>query len=540
MGSSAEVQNHHTRAVVAAFLVFVALTAVQTWPIAAAPAHWARIDNGDAALNVWAVNWVGTHLFRDPAHVAEANIFFPERHSLAFSEMLLVQGAFAAPAIALGAPPVLAFNVAVFAGFAFTGWAFCLLIWRWTGSWAAGYVCGSLAAFNAHTLVRIAHVQTLHLEFFALALFALDRVIESRRFRDACWLGIGFALHAMTSIYLLVFAVWTLMFAALGRLKDIWRAGPTAVALRLAAAVAIALVLLYPYLSVYFELRSSGLSRGPGDVVAASWHDYLATGARVHEPWSRRFWSSAASFSFPGVVAMVLAAVALSSRVFRGDARVRMCVVAAAGGMAISMAGRASFYPALHDLIPMLQAVRVQAHLGQLVLIMIAVLAGFGTAAIARRWGSARWWPVAAVALALAVNLETLRAPIGFVWFDRVPAVYDALRADASAVVAELPYPIPSQWFLNGPYMVNSTRHWRPLLNGYSGFRPASYDRSYDAAWNFPRDESLIKLHELGVTHVVVHLEALGAARAAEIARVQSLQPIASEGDIVIYRLARR
>ena len=201
------------------------LTAVQTWPIAAAPAHWARVDNGDGALNIWAVNWVGTHLFRDPAHIADANIFHPERLSLAFSEMMLVQGAIAAPAIALGAPPVLAFNVAVFAGFALTGWAFCLLVQRWTGSWAAGYVAGSLAAFNAHTLVRIAHLQTLHLEFFALALFALDRLIVSRRWRDAALLAVGFALHAMTSIYLLVFAVWALLFAAMARARDMWRAG---------------------------------------------------------------------------------------------------------------------------------------------------------------------------------------------------------------------------------------------------------------------------------------------------------------------------
>src|SRR5918993_1334918 len=255
MGSSEAVQNHHTRAVAAALVVFVVLTAVHTWPIAAAPAHWARIDNGDGALNVWAVNWVGTHLFSDPAHVAEANIFFPERHALAFSEMLLVQGAFAAPAIALGAPPVLAFNVAVFTGFALTGLAFCLLMWRWTGSWAAGYVCGSLAAFNAHTLVRIAHVQTLHLEFFALALFALDRMITSPRFRDACWLGVGFALHALTSIYLMVFAVWTLLFAALARINEISRAGVVSTALRFGAAGLVAAVLLFPYLSVYLDLR---------------------------------------------------------------------------------------------------------------------------------------------------------------------------------------------------------------------------------------------------------------------------------------------
>lgn len=520
--------------------MFAALTAVQTWPIAAAPAHWARVDNGDGALNIWAVNWVGTHLFRDPAGVADANIFYPERRALAFSEMMLVQGAIAAPAIWLGAPPVLAFNVAVFAGFALTGWAFCLLVRRWTGSWTAGYVAGSLAAFNAHTLVRIAHLQTLHLEFFALALFALDRLIVSKRIRDASLLALGFAMHAMTSIYLMVFAVWALLFATLARLRGIARTGTGALTLRFAAAAALAMVLLYPYLSVYLALRSSGLSRGADDVIAASWYDYLATGARLHMPWSRTYISSAASFSFPGITALVLAAIAMVAPPFRRDPRVWMCAAAAAGCLAVSMAGRASFYPILHEWIPMLQAVRVQAHLGQLVLIMIAVLAGFGIAALSRRWGAEKWWPAAALGCVLAVNAEALRAPIGFVWFDGVPAIYDTLAAERRAVVVELPFPMPGQWFLNGPYMVYSTRHWHPLLNGYSGFRPGSYERSYEAAREFPNDQSLIRLHELGVTHVVVHLAALGESRAAEIARTPTLDQIASEGDITIYRLRSR
>jgi hypothetical protein len=539
MASSDEVRVNHTRLVLAALLVFVALTAVQTWPIAHEPAHWARVDNGDGALNIWAVNWVGTHLFRDPLHIADANIFYPERKALALSEMMLVQGAIAAPAIALGAPPVLAFNIAVFAGFVLTGWAFCLLVQRWTGSWTAGYVSGSLAAFNAHTLVRIAHLQTLHLEFFALSLFALDRLIVSKRFRDACLLAAGFALHAMTSIYLMVFAVWALLFATLARVRDLWRGGIGAMALRFVAAAAVALLLLYPYLSIYLALKSSGLERGADDVIAASWNDYRATGARIHLSWSRPYISSAASYSFPGFVAVLLALTALVSS-FRRDARVWMCAVAGAGCIAASMVGRWPFYPALHETIPLLQAVRVQAHLGQFVLLMIAVLAGFGVASLQRRWEAVRWWKAVAVIMVIAVNAEALRAPIGFVWFDRVPAVYDALEAERGAVVVELPFPMPGQWFLNGPYMVNSTRHWHPLLNGYSGFRPESYERSYEAAREFPSDQSLVRLHELGVTHVVVHLEALGATRVAEVAKVPTLQPIASEGDITIYRLRTR
>jgi hypothetical protein len=63
------------------------------------------------------------------------------------------------------------------------------------------------------------------------------------------------------------------------------------------------------------------------------------------------------------------------------------------------------------------------------------------------------------------------------------------LAREPGAIVAEAPFPIPQQWFLNAPYMVNSTRHWQPLLNGYSGFRPPSYERSYEAMQTFPSDE---------------------------------------------------
>jgi hypothetical protein len=140
----------------------------------------------------------------------------------------------------------------------------------------------------------------------------------------------------------------------------------------------------------------------------------------------------------------------------------------------------------------------------------------------------------------LIVNGEALRAPIGYVWFDRVPAIYDVLTTEPNAIVVEVPFPMPSQWFLNGPYMVNATRHWRPMLNGYSGFRPPSYEKSYEAMSAFPSDRSLIMLHELGVTHVVIHEQAYSEGveqRVKDLARVHSLAQVAHDGDITIFRL---
>lgn len=115
------------------------------------------------------------------------------------------------------------------------------------------------------------------------------------------------------------------------------------------------------------------------------------------------------------------------------------------------------------------------------------------------------------------------------------------LADEHGAVVVELPFYAPHIFFANAPYMLNSTRHWRPMLNGYSGFRPGSYDDSYNAAHDFPSVASLAALHARGVTHVVVHEESFmtmfGRDRFDAIARVASLEPMAESGDTHIYRL---
>ena len=108
--------------------VFALLAVVHTWPLARDPAHLSRTDTGDALLNMWAIAWVAHQLPRDPVHLFDANIFYPERLTLGYSEAMLVQGTLAMPILAAGGSPVLAFNLLFMAGLALTAWAFCLLV----------------------------------------------------------------------------------------------------------------------------------------------------------------------------------------------------------------------------------------------------------------------------------------------------------------------------------------------------------------------------------------------------------------------------
>lgn len=514
------------------------LAVIHTWPLADAPSNWSRVD-GDGGMNTWAVNWVAHALLNDPGRLFDANIFHPQKLTLAYSEAMLVQSLFAVPVVAVGGSPVLAYNVAVVTSLAITGWLFCLLVARWTGSWAAGYAAGSLAAFNAFTLVNFTHLQFLQAGFVAVMLYALDRLITLGRWRDSFTLGIAFALQAMASLYLMVFSVFMLIFALLARGIEVMGRARTAVT-RLAAAAAVALLLLAPYLAPYWQLQQTmDFSRGADEAESASWTNYFATGARLHfENWSRPFASTATSYTFPGIAALALTAVAFSDRALRRDPRVRMCAVAAVGCLAISFVPALPFYPAIHDAIPIFSGVRAVHRIGQVMLLMMAVMAGFGVAALALRWQS-RWWPAVAIVLMVAVNGEALRAPMGFIWFDGVPAAYDRLAEERNAVIVEIPFPMPQQWFLNAGYMVNSTRHWRPILNGYSSYRPPSYYEAYDRMRAFPSDESLLWLHDQGVTHVVLHRRdwhGPGAGSDNPFEGVASLDAIVKTGDMVIYR----
>src|SRR5262249_13832173 len=141
---------------------------------------------------------------------------------------------------------------------------------------------------------------------------------------------------------------------------------------------------------------------------------------------------------------------------------------------------------------------RAAARFGNLFLLGMALLAGFGVARVRR--------PALAAALLVLVNVEALRAPFTYHPFTGIPTVYALLRdAPGPAVLGEQPFYPRGAVFLNGSYVLNSTAHWRPLMNGYSGYTPDSYQKYASAFWYFPQEWAIQAMKDAGVTHVVVH-----------------------------------
>ena len=495
------------------------LAVVHTWPLATAPGTWSRNDNGDAQLNEWIMAWVAHQMPRDPAHLFQGNIFYPAKDTLAYSEPLIVPAMLGAPVAWLGGSPVLVFNLMVIAGFALTALAGYALVFAWTGDRAAGLLAGSMFAFNTHTLTRLAHVQGLHIYGLPLALLATDRIITGSSRRAWLWLALWMAVMACTSGYLVVFASFMIAVAIVTRVPE-WRARPVAVLSSFAlAAVTATLAILPLYMPYRRVARTEHMTRPLAAVLeySATLRGYLASAGTIHfSTWSGGFFKDPVDSFFPGFVVIALALVAVWSAVggagdARDDTRVMrgrtvMLTGIAATGLLLSLGTRTPIYGWLYAIFPPMQGLRAAARFGNLFLLGLAALAGLGLASIrrdlARTWGLV----IATVAVVVAANVESLRAPFEYRRFNGIPALYDVLAKEPGPVVlAEMPFYPRQAVFENAEYVLNSTAHWRPLMNGYSGYTPESYGQLADDLWHFPDDRAIAAMRRAGVTHVMVH-----------------------------------
>jgi hypothetical protein len=528
-----------------------ALAVVHTWPLAVHPATLSSNNNADAQLNEWILAWVQHTLARAPFHLFQANIFYPANDSLAFSEPLIVPAILGAPAAWLGGSPVLVFNLLVIAGLALSALAAYALIFAWTGNRIAALLAGSMFAFNTHTLTRLPHVQALHIYGLPLTLVAVDRLVSSRRTRDAWRIALWLTVLAYTSGYLLVFGVVLVGVAMIARASE-WLPHARAVGARFAIACLVAAIAVIP-LSLPYQRAANeqGMVRSLAAVTeySATPAGYLAASSRLHlATWGPSFFKDPVNSFFPGFVVIALAIATLLS-IRRMDAKSRrratMLFAIAVVGFVLSLGTHTPAYGWLYRLFPPIHGLRVAARFGNLFLLGMAGLAGFGLAHLQRRLASrpaiAPYSTILAVLLVVAANIESLRAPIQYQRFAGIPPLYGLLETEPRVVLAEVPFYPRQATFENAEYVLNSTAHWRSLMNGYSGYTPASYVGFADAFWYFPRDYAIDAMRRAGVTHVMVHPERFGNEAEDVVRRLNARSDFelmgVGTGGLRLYRL---
>ena len=102
-----------TREATLVCLLFVLLTLVLAAPLSLSPATHALPLSADTRLFLWTISWDVEALLHHPLTLFDANIFYPEPRTLAYSEHILGSAVIGAPALLATGNPVLALNVIV-------------------------------------------------------------------------------------------------------------------------------------------------------------------------------------------------------------------------------------------------------------------------------------------------------------------------------------------------------------------------------------------------------------------------------------------
>jgi hypothetical protein len=108
-------------------------------------------------------------------------------------------------------------------------------------------------------------------------------------------------------------------------------------------------------------------------------------------------------------------------------------------------------------------------------------------------------------------------------------------------VAVELPFYGGSASFRQADYMLNSTRHWQPILNGYSGVHTLPYQQKLvERLADFPGPVAMGTLREAGVTHVFVHVDELPSSSAVSLEKSSDLELVARQRNILLFRVSLR
>ena len=543
------------------WIAALALAIFMTWPLARGLGSLGRTGvgpnadpgfgtNGDGMFSLWNVSWVARTIVADPVNLFHANIFHPHKNTLAFSEANLLAGLVGVPAWWTSKNPYTTLNIAIL--FAFTTAWYCMwLLARYLtrDPWAAA-TAATAYAFCPYVFAHTAHIQLMLTGGIPLAMLMLHRLVDAPGVRRGIALGAALLAQALACAYYGIFAGLMVGFGVLFFTvsRRLLRDRAWWIAVAVAALVAVAGVA--PFLMPYYEIRQDeGFARTLQDSVrySANAASYLASAATAHR-WLLTLisgWPRWSEVMFPGILPILFAVFGAVWTLTRRDGGVERgretaLLYGALGILALwsSFGPAAGLYSALYYTVPVFSFLRAPSRLAIVVALCVAVFAALGV----RQLVALTRWRQAAAALVCAVVVAELSTVMPWERALAQPVPYAILGNMPKGPMAEFPfYGGRVAWHLHTQYMVFSTSHWLPMLNGYSDHTPAQFREDAIILDSFPSNDAFRVLQRGRVRYIGVHWDMFGT-RAEEIRTrlgpfEQHLRPLAATARMSLYEI---
>jgi hypothetical protein len=523
----------------------LALASVLTWPTLRDPRHTVPGDIGDPAFFAWQIAWGGHALLHSPLHLWDTNTFYPDQHSLAFTDTVLGYAPFGMIGSGMD-DAVLRYNIlyVLLHALAFIG-AYALT--RQLGAHPLGATVAGVAwAYAPWRLAHAGHLNVISTGGIALCLAMIARghgwslrtghrpERHSPRWALAGWLvgawqvTLGFAI-GLVFVYVMM-AICIVVAACFG--WSWWRRGRPSFGRRLLAAD-LAGGLCFAAAATYMGLAFARVVQlnpqadralGWTEMYSPAWRGLLIApdtswlwgardaAARSHLPWPPEM------TLMPGLALIVLATTGISFSVFRMRHRV-LLTLGTLGAALLTLGATLPWhgdpgYLTLSKHLPGWAALRTSGRITVWTTLLLAILAAGAVSAFVAGARAVAPWPEAGatrsrllargkfVALRLALLIPLVLVVVEGINRTAHPEV---LRYPAAMGAAQEPtLVLPSGGSLEMSIMLWTTNGFPRVPNGIVTFVPADQERIRSVSMTFPDPASIASLRAAGIRSVVV------------------------------------
>ncbi len=295
-----------------AVLLFTSLTVVLAYPLSLHPSTLRFPSGPDGEIGWYLLGWDAHAFLHKPWAIFDANIYYPERLTLAYGENIIGIAFLTAPVVWLTGDLLLAANFASLLSCVLCGVGAYILARRVGLSVAAAVICGIIFECAPPRFFRIGQINLSNVQWIPFGLAAMHAYFDDGRKRDLRLAAAFVSLQALSSghgavfmgVSLLVFLVYRLLLGeplqVVKRLQDLGVAG---------------VVLLLPTVLVFLPYRAVqqevGLRRGLG-TWESNYTSFIASPSHVHQfllslVTKTDVNATAGAFLFPGYLPILLA-----------------------------------------------------------------------------------------------------------------------------------------------------------------------------------------------------------------------------------------
>lgn len=532
-------------------LILVA-TLVFFWPLIMNIGNYS--EGGDAMFNAWTLARDQHCILRqDCPQYSNANIYFPHKDTMFYSETQLSAGLLTLPLYLINENPIFSYNVFTILSFFLAGWFMYLLAKRLSkGNELYAVLAGLVFEFAPFKMAATSHLQNLSIFYLPLAALLILKYVERPKRKYLWSLFIVLALQFFASWYQMVFVLITLG-VLLGGLLVLKLAKPRLI-VALSLVTILAAVTTLPLAKGYVQFSKANQATfdiGQQITYSSSLSDYVKPNSGTLlgkayyrlRPHAQVNSYNADSYSYHGLVlyaiAVCVVVMAFRRRKKGSDGRVNykwILVWVSIGvvgfmislGPVLKLRGGYSYadladgfklviplpYLLVDKLLPQLSFIRAIGRASVIMLFALcAILALFPVYGKNEKF-YIKYKHHIAWAVSLLVLVELLPAHLmslsgaSYSYHYTVPKVYEFIKTHKDidnivVIAADKDYPGATIPTSRAEVVLWAGYDNKNVFNGYSGYTPPEYFSQYDDFVDFHQDD-VAKMKALRLKYVLV------------------------------------